>query len=150
MIVTVKVKKLSATARFPSRAYEYDACVDLYADETVVIPPNTCARVSTGLALRIPEGYFGKIFGRSGIAAREDASGLHVGGGVIDSGYRGDVKVILYFISDSPRPFVVLPGMKIAQLAILPVPETRWILAEREEDFSLTERGDKGFGSSGS
>ena len=141
----LRVKKLSETAILPTKANDNDAGFDLYADEDVRLydGPNT---ISTSIALEIPEGYVGLIWPRSGMAVRH---GIDVLAGVIDSGYRGEIKVCLEVanrLEDRPM-YEVKKGDKIAQILIQEVPRFEVIEAESLSD---SNRGAKGFGSSGS
>jgi dUTP pyrophosphatase len=127
----------------PDRAYDGDAGLDLAACDEVRLGPGERALVGTGLAVAIPEGYAGFVQPRSGLAARHGIAVVN-SPGLIDSGYRGEIKVVL-LNTDRERTFVAEPGERIAQLVVLPVPE----LAVREVDeLSASERGVRGFGSS--
>ncbi len=128
----------------PERAYEGDAGLDLAACERVELAPGERAIVGTGLAVAIPEGYAGFVQPRSGLADRHGISIVN-SPGLIDSGYRGELKVIL-LNTDRSKPFVIEPGMRIAQLVVLAVPELE--LLELDE-LPATERGVRGHGSSG-
>ena len=128
----------------PQRAYHGDAGLDLAACERVELAPGERAVVGTGLAVAIPEGYAGFVQPRSGLADRNGISIVN-SPGLIDSGYRGELKVIL-LNTDTKQPFVVEPGMRIAQLVVLEVPELE--LVELDE-LPATERGVRGHGSSG-
>ena len=135
--------RLREEAVVPERAYAGDAGLDLTTCERLELPPGERAVAPTGLAVAIPEGYAGFVQPRSGLAAR---SGIAVvnSPGLIDSGYRGEIRVVL-LNTDRERTFVAEPGDRIAQLVVLPVPE----LAVREVDeLPPTERGVRGFGSS--
>jgi dUTP pyrophosphatase len=127
----------------PSRAYPGDAGFDLAACEHVELPPGERALVSTGLAVAIPDGYAGFVQPRSGLATRHGISIVNTPG-LVDSGYRGELKVAL-LNTDRRKAFTVEPGMRIAQLVLVPVPEVE--LAEVEE-LPESERGVRGFGSS--
>ena len=128
----------------PTRAYAGDAGFDLAACDRVELGPGERALVPTGLAVAIPEGYAGFVQPRSGLAARHGVTIVNTPG-LVDSGYRGELKVTL-LNTDRRDTFVVEPGMRIAQLVVLPVPE----VAPREvEELPGSERGAGGFGSSG-
>lgn len=127
-----------------TKAYPDDACFDLQAWEDIMIPPNSWQVVSTGLKIAIPEGYMGLILERSGLAMKH---GLMVIGGVIDPGYRGEVKVMLYNPSDTA--VIVMEGDRIAQLAIVKVWNGKVSRVESEEELGASKRGTNGFGSSG-
>ncbi len=141
----IRVKKLSDTARLPHRGSKEAAGYDLYADlkEPVTIAPHTNELISTGLAIEVPEGYFGGIFARSGLAVKENLRPANCTG-VVDSDYRGLVHVALH--NDSDRARVVAPGERVAQLIIMP-----YLTVEFEEvpELSDTIRGEGGFGSTG-
>ena len=128
----------------PSRAYEGDAGLDLTACERVELEPGERALVATGLAVAIPDGYAGFVQPRSGLATRHGISIVNTPG-LVDSGYRGELKVAL-LNTDARESFVVEPGMRIAQLVVLPVQGV-----EPVEVGELPEsgRGGGGFGSSG-
>jgi dUTP pyrophosphatase len=140
-MIELRVRRLREDAVLPERAYADDAGLDLAACERHELPPGERAVVGTGLAVAIPEGYAGFVQPRSGLAARHGLSVVNAPG-LIDAGYRG---VLLN--TDLREPFVVEPGMRIAQLVVLPVPELE--LAEVEE-LPEAERGVRGFGSSSS
>ena len=127
----------------PSRAYEGDAGLDLTACERVELEPGERALVATGLAVAIPDGYAGFVQPRSGLATRHGISIVNTPG-LVDSGYRGELKVAL-LNTDARESFVVEPGMRIAQLVVLPVPG---VAAVEVEELPASERGDRGFGSS--
>jgi dUTP pyrophosphatase len=137
------VKRLHEEATLPTRAYEGDAGLDLAACERVELGPGERAVVSTGLAVAIPEGHAGFVLPRSGLAVRHGI-GIVNAPGLIDAGYRGELKAVL-LNTDRNETFVVEPGMRIAQLVVVPV-----ALPEPTEVTELpgSERGEKGFGSS--
>lgn len=137
----LKIKKLFPDAKLPSYAHPHDAGMDLYSNQSIIIKPNERQTISTGISMAIPSGYVGLIWDKSGIA---HTYGLKTMGGVIDSGYRGEVKVVIHNLSG--KEFTVEKGSKIAQLLIQPV-EQRKIVEVSELDE--TERREKGFGSSG-
>ncbi len=139
--MTLKIKKLHPEAILPKYLRSGDAAMDMYASEHKIIPPNQRELISTGIAMAIPEGYAGLIWDRSGMAANH---GIKSMGGVIDSNYRGEIKVILHNLTN--RPFSVEKGMRIAQMLIQKV-EQKEILEVEELDDSI--RGEKGFGSTG-
>lgn len=143
-VVELKVARLEDGATLPKRAHEGDAGLDLYACEAAHIGPGERWSVGTGVAVEIPEGHAGLVLPRSGLA-REHGIALVNSPGLIDSGYRGEVRVLL-LNTDPAETFRVEPGDRIAQLAIAPI-----ALVEPVEVESLAEsvRGDGGFGSSG-
>lgn len=137
----LKVKKIDAGARLPTRATPGDAGLDLYSVEEIAIQPGDRLVVKTGIAMEIPFGYAGLVWDKSGLAAKK---GLKTMGGVIDAGYRGEIQVVLANIGNEPHAIAV--GDKIAQLLIQKVelPEV-----SEAAELSDSERGDGGFGSSG-
>jgi len=142
-VIELEIRRTRADARVPERAYDGDAGLDLAACDEVRLGPGERALVGTGLAVAIPEGYAGFVQPRSGLAARHGIAVVN-SPGLIDSGYRGEIKVVL-LNTDRERTFVAEPGERIAQLVVLPVPE----LAVREVDeLPESVRGVRGFGSS--
>jgi len=137
------MKRLHGAATLPGRAYEGDAGLDLAASERVELGPGERAVVATGLTVAIPDGHAGFVQPRSGLAARHGITILNTPG-LVDAGYRGELKIVL-LNTDRTEPFVVEPGMRIAQLVVVPV-----ALPEPVEVAELpdSERGEKGFGSS--
>ena len=127
----------------PRRSYPGDAGLDLAACEGVELGPGERAVVPTGLAVAIPEGFAGFVQPRSGLAAEHGLSVVNAPG-LIDAGYRGEVRVVL-LNTDKERAFVVEPGMRIAQLVVLPIPELE---IEELDELPESERGERGFGSS--
>jgi dUTP pyrophosphatase len=142
--VELKVAKLKDEATLPSRAHEGDAGLDLYACEAAHLGPGERWSVGTGVAVEIPEGHAGLVLPRSGIA-RDHGIALVNGPGLIDAGYRGEVRVLL-LNTDPAETFRIAPGDRIAQLVVAPI-----ALTEPVEVAALSEsaRGDGGFGSSG-
>ena len=143
-MIELPIRRLRNDAILPERAYAGDAGLDLAACDRHELGPGERVVVPTGLAVAIPEGYAGFVQPRSGLADRHGLTIVNAPG-LIDSGYRGELKVIL-LNTDNAHPFVVEPGMRIAQLVVLEVPELE--LAEVEE-LPETERGVRGHGSSG-
>lgn len=137
----IKVKKIHELAITPKRNNPSDAGADLYAVEQIEIPPLSRKMVSTGICVEIPEGFYGRIAPRSGLAVK---NGIDVLAGVCDSSYRGEIKVVLYN-TDTEKTFEVTYGDKIAQLII--EQHFNFNLAEVDE-LSSTIRGNNGFGSS--
>jgi dUTP pyrophosphatase len=142
-VTELPVKRLHDGATLPTRAYECDAGLDLAACERVEIGPGERAAVGTGLTIAIPDGHAGFVQPRSGLAARHGITVLNTPG-LVDSGYRGELKVVL-LNTDRNERFVVEPGMRIAQLVVVPLalPEPREVT-----ELPPSERGEKGFGSS--
>ncbi len=141
----INIKKLTETATTPERGSAYAAGYDLFADikEDVVIEPHKTFLVPTGIAMEIPEGYWGGIFARSGLAAKE---GLRPANcvGVIDADYRGEIKVALH--NDSPAARKITVGQKVAQMVIVPFLTVEF---EEVDELNDTVRGAGGFGSTG-
>ncbi|HEY2219551.1 MAG TPA: dUTP diphosphatase [Gaiellaceae bacterium] len=142
-MIELPFRRLHPEAVLPSRAYTGDAGVDLAACERLELGPGERALVPTGLAVAIPEGYAGYVQPRSGLAAKHGISIVNTPG-LVDSGYRGELKINL-LNTDRREPFVVEPGMRIAQLVILPVPEVELV---EVDELPESERGVRGFGSS--
>ncbi len=141
----INIKKLSETAKLPERGSAYAAGYDLFADlaQTVEIAPKQTLMINTGVAMEIPEGYWGGIFARSGLSSKE---GLRPANcvGVVDADYRGPICVALH--NDSEVTRTVTPGQKVAQLVVVP-----FLTVEFAEvtELSDTVRGVSGFGSTG-
>ena len=136
------IQRLRPDAVIPARAYTGDAGFDLSACERVELGPGERALVPTGLAVAIPDGYAGFVQPRSGLAAKHGISIVNTPG-LVDSGYRGELKVAL-LNTDRRKAFVVLPGMRIAQLVVVPLPEVDLI---EVDELPESERGVRGFGS---
>jgi len=145
VMLNIPVSRQVADIPLPERARRGDAGVDLRSSVDVVIPPaGGREMVPTGLHMAIPEGYGGFVLPRSGLAARHGITCLN-SPGLIDSGYRGEIRIVL-LNTDPSEAFSVRRGDRIAQLVILAVPELDWTeVAELDE----TERGHGGFGHSG-
>ena len=139
----IAFRRLRDDAVVPARAYEGDAGLDLTACERAVIAPGQRATVGTGLAVAIPEGHAGFVQPRSGLAMRHGITIVNTPG-LIDSGYRGELRIIL-LNTDARQEFVVEPGMRIAQLVVVPVTSVEPV---ELEELPETERGVRGFGSS--
>ena len=137
------VRRLRADAVLPSQAYAGDAGLDLAACEGVTLEPGERATVPTGIAVEIPDGHAGFVQPRSGLAARHGISVVN-SPGLIDSGYRGEIRVVL-LNTDMRNAFTVKTGMRIAQLVVAPVAAVRPV---EVEELAVSERSDQGFGSS--
>jgi dUTP pyrophosphatase len=142
--VSLRVQRLHPDARLPVLAHDGDAGYDLFAIEAATLLPGERATVATGIAVEIPPGHAGLVLPRSGLAARHGISVVNAPG-LIDSGYRGEVKVLL-LNTDGAASFEVAPGDRIAQLVLVRV-ETPEV--EEVAELSATVRGEGGFGSSG-
>ena len=141
--IVVKVKRLEKQAQLPIQARMGDAAFDLFSAVEYAIEPGESYGVKTGIALEIPVGYEGQVRPRSGLALN---SGITVTNapGTIDSGYRGEVRVVLHNLGKNS--FHIKRGMRIAQIAIRPVPNVRFV---EVDELAESERGDGGFGSTG-
>ena len=140
-ITLIKIKKLSENAALPRYAKPGDAGMDFYSNEELTILPNERKLVSTGISMAIPEGYVGLIWDKSGIATKH---GIKTMAGVIDSGYRGEVKILVHNLSDQVHK--IEKNTKVAQMLIQPI-ECREVI--EVEELDQTERGEEGFGSTG-
>ena len=143
-MIGVPVRLVREGAVLPVRAYPGDAGFDLAACESRELAPGERAIVNTGVAVAIPEGYAGFVQPRSGLA-REHGITIVNTPGLIDSGYRGELQVTL-LNTDREQPFAVEPGMRIAQLVVMPVPRVQLV---QVDELPQSERGTAGFGSSG-
>ena len=141
----IKVKKLRDNAALPSRGSAAAAGYDLRAclDAPVTIAPGETKMVGTGLSIAVPEGYFGAVFARSGLAAKQGVRPANCVG-VCDSDYRGEYTVALH--NDSTAPCTINPGDRIAQLVVIPYLPLEF---DEVEKLDATERGAGGFGSTG-
>jgi dUTP pyrophosphatase len=142
-VIELPIKRLRPDAAIPSHAYAGDAGLDLVSCERVVLAPGDRATVSTGIALAVPDGYAGFVQPRSGLASKQGIAIVN-SPGLIDSGYRGEVRVVL-LNTDRERTFVAEAGDRIAQLVVLPLPR---IEAVEVDELPESERGVRGFGSS--
>ena len=142
--IKLPIKKLDEGLEVPEYAYPGDAGLDLRSAEALTLKPFERKVVACGIAIAIPEGYAGLVIPRSGLAAKHGISIVNAPG-LIDSGYRGELKVILVNL-DSENEFAIERGDRIAQLMIIAIPEVQ---TEEVNELSETERGEGGFGSSG-
>jgi dUTP pyrophosphatase len=142
-VIDLPIQRLRPEAVVPGRAYAGDAGLDLAACERVELPPGTRAVVGTGLAVAIPEGHAGFVQPRSGLAARHGITIVNTPG-LVDAGYRGELRIIL-LNTDRDQTFVVEPGMRIAQLVVVPIVE---LDLQEVDELPASERGVRGFGSS--
>lgn len=142
-MIELPIRRLRADAVLPGRAYAGDAGLDLSACERVELGPGERATVPTGLAVAIPEGFAGFVQPRSGLAERHGLTIVNTPG-LVDSGYRGELRIVL-LNTDGREPFVIEPGMRIAQLVVLRVPHVEPV---EVEELPESERGVRGFGSS--
>lgn len=157
--INVKIKRLTETAKIPTKAHETDAAFDMYADiqETFVpfgrtveesekgvkIMPGQTVKISSGVAMEIPEGYWGAVYARSGLATKQGLRPANAVG-VVDSHYRGPVIVAIH--NDSSNVQIIHHGDRIAQFMLAPVIETKF---EEVNELTESDRGEGGFGSSG-
>ena len=141
----INIKKLNERAVIPTYGSDYSAGADLYAclDEAVVIAPGETKMISTGLAAEIPVGYAGLIYARSGLASKRGLAPANKVG-VVDSDYRGEVKIAL--INWGDEPFVISNGERVAQMVAARYEKVEFTVAD---ELSETERGSGGFGHTG-
>jgi dUTP pyrophosphatase len=142
-VIRLEIQRLRPEAVIPERAYSGDAGLDLASCERVCLAPGERATVGTGLAVAIPEGYAGFVQPRSGLAMRHGIA-LVNSPGLIDSGYRGELRVVL-LNTDRESTFTIEPGMRIAQLVVMRLPEIEPV---EVDELPPSERGVRGFGSS--
>ena len=144
--MNIRYKILNELAKEPTRGSEYAAGYDLYAatDREISLFPHTTQLIGTGLAFELPDGYFGAVYARSGLASKK---GLRPANcvGVVDSDYRGEVMVALH--NDSDHIMTIDAGERIAQLVLMPYVNMTF---EQVEELNTTNRGEGGFGSTGS
>ena len=138
--MNVKVKKLHASALLPDRAHASDAGADLFSLEAVEIPPQSAVKARTGLAIALPEGTAGIVWGKSSL----ESQGLIVTAGLVDEGYRGEVLVCLFNLTKETK--TLAKGQKMAQLLVMPV---RYAGFEEAQELEASRRGEGGFGSTG-
>jgi dUTP pyrophosphatase len=141
MSSAVLVKKIHEYARLPHRSHKNDSGADLFAVEDITIAPQSSAKVATGICIALREGTSGFIWGRSSLETR----GLKVVAGLVDAGYRGEVLVCMFNLTNSP--VMLVKGQKIAQLVVVP---THYPNFEISAELPETKRGTGGFGSTGS
>lgn len=137
----IKIKKLHPEAKIPTYAHAGDAGFDVYAIESAVIPAGGRALLGTGIAMEIPDGYAGLVWDKSGLSNNH---GLKTLGGVMDAGYRGEIKVGLINLGE--KDYIIEAGNKVAQVVIQKVEHTE---IKEVEELSDTTRGIGGFGSTG-
>jgi dUTP pyrophosphatase len=140
-MISVYIKKLEESAIIPTRATDSDAGYDLYSTNDGVVPARGRKVVGTGIAIAIPPGHYGRVAPRSGLAVKR---GIDVLAGVVDSGYRGEVGVVLQNLSDEDFPFK--KGDRVAQLILEQCNTIGWVELDELED---SVRSDGGFGSTG-
>ena len=141
MSIQVKIKKLNPQAKIPSYAHEGDAGLDIHSIEDLTILSNERKLIATGISMALPDGYVSLVWDKSGLAAK---NGITVLGGVIDSHYRGEYKIILF--NTTKEPFEIKKGDKIAQILIQKVERA---IIEEVAELEETSRGFGGFGSTG-
>jgi dUTP pyrophosphatase len=142
-VIELKIARLRPDAVIPVRAYAGDAGLDLASCERIELAPGERATVGTGLAVAIPEGHAGFVQPRSGLAMRHGIA-LVNSPGLIDSGYRGEIRVVV-LNTDRHESFTIEPGMRIAQLVVMRLPEFELV---EVDELPGSERGVRGFGSS--
>lgn len=144
-MMNVKITKLNKNAIIPTKGSKEAAGMDLYActSSPIIIAPHDTVKINTGIAMEIPDGYFGGVFARSGLATKQ---GLRPSNccGIIDSDYRGDIIVALH--NDTNMPQTIQPMERVAQLIIMPYLPVEF---EEVDTLSDTDRGTGGFGSTG-
>jgi dUTP pyrophosphatase len=143
--MTLPVRRLDPRAKLPRRAHPGDAGLDLYALEPVTLEPGQRTSVATGIAVEIPSGQAGLVLPRSGLAARHGISLVNAPG-LIDAGYRGELRVLL-LNTDPEARFALGAGDRIAQLVLVKIEEPE---AVEVRELEVSERGAGGFGSTGS
>lgn len=136
----LRVRRVQKKATLPRYSHKGDAGLDLFSSVDCVLEPGQIRAVSTGIQVAIPQGLVGLIWDKSGLSLQR----VHRLAGVIDSGYRGEVKVVMVNLGE--KPFVIKKGMKVAQMLIQPVEEVKVVESEKLEE---TPRGRRGFGSTG-
>jgi dUTP pyrophosphatase len=136
----LKVKRIKQVS-LPRYAKYGDAGLDIYSAEELIINPKAKALISAGIKIEIPKGYFGLIKDRSGLAVKH---GLHCLAGVIDSGYRGELKIAMINLSD--KPYKIDYNTRIAQMILIPIISPRIVEVDELEE---SDRGERGFGSTG-
>lgn len=155
--MVIKIKKLTETAKIPTKNFDSDAAFDLYADikdtfkpfgtaeneKGVKVMPGQTVKIGTGVAMEIPEWYWGAIYARSGLATKQGLRPANAVG-VVDSHYRGEIIVAIH--NDSSEVQIIHHGDRIAQFMLAPVIETKF---EEVSELSDSDRGEGGFGSSG-
>ena len=137
----INIKKLNPQALLPVYNHEGDAGMDMFALEATVVPARGRALVSTGIAMEIPLGFVGLFWGKSGLATKH---GIVTSAGVIDAGYRGEVKIAL--VNTSDEDYTIEAGHKVAQLLIQKIEHPEIV---EVSELSETVRGEQGFGSTG-
>jgi len=136
----LKIKRIHPAAKLPSYGHPGDAGLDLYSAVDHVLAPASVFAVPTGIKMAIPPGHVGLVWDKSGISLK----GVHRLAGVVDAGYRGEVQVVMANLG--VEPFMIKPGMKIAQILIQPVVSVSVVETDELDD---TSRGEGGFGSTG-
>ncbi len=136
----LKVKRINKKAKLPNYSHQGDAGLDVFSVVDYNLKSQEIKAIPTGIKIAIPEGFVGLVWDKSGLSLK----GVHCLAGVIDSGYRGEVKVVM--VNLSQQLFEIKKGTKIAQILIQPVAGVRVV---EVEELEKTDRGDKGFGSSG-
>ncbi|MEN8235457.1 MAG: dUTP diphosphatase [Actinomycetota bacterium] len=139
----IPLKQLDDGLPVPGHAHPGDGGVDLYAREATTLDPGEREVVSTGIAVAIPEGYAGLVTPRSGLAARHGISVVN-GPGLVDAGYRGEIKVVLINLSD--ESFDIERGDRVAQFVVVPVAVQEFVIVD---ELPVSSRGSGGFGSTG-
>jgi len=139
--MTIRIKKTHSEAILPQYAHPGDAGMDFFSNEEINLKPGERKLIPTGISMAIPMGYVGLLWDKSGIAS---TFGIKSMAGVIDAGYRGEIRILLHNLSQNE--FKIEKGMKIAQMLIQPVEQKQLLEVDDLED---TQRSDGGFGSTG-
>lgn len=140
-MVSLKIRKINEDAKLPAYAHRGDAGMDLFSVIDVAIKPKHRTAVPTGIEIEIPKDYVGLVWDKSGLALKE---GIKTMAGVVDSSYRGEIKVVV--VNLSSKALVIIKGMKIAQMLIQPIKIVKIKEAKR---LNKSRRGMNGFGSTG-
>lgn len=138
--MVLKVKKTNNDAKLPQYGHSGDAGLDLFSAKDIVLERGQVEAVPTGIKVAVPDGFVGLVWDKSGVSLK----GVHRLAGVIDSGYRGEVKVVMINLGE--REFVIEKGMKIAQMLVQPIAR---VAVVEKDDLDDTSRGEGGFGSTG-
>jgi dUTP pyrophosphatase len=136
----IKIRKMNTSAKAPAYAHPGDAGMDLFSCFDMILAPGETKPIPTGIQIAIPEGYVGLVWDKSGISLK----GVHRLAGVVDAGYRGEIRVVM--VNLGTEPFEIKPGMKIAQMLIQSVEAPTIVESDTLDD---TSRGAGGFGSTG-
>lgn len=143
-MATINISLVKPNAIVPTKGSLHSAGYDLYSTDAMIVSPHGRACIGIGIVVEIPEGYYGQIMPRSGLAVKY---GIDTGAGVIDSDYRGEIRVIMF--NNGDHPFEVSVGARIAQLIIIKIHESSNMVVNHVATLTKTARSDSGFGSTG-